>query len=303
MPELMSFDVWQADRLRKLSQSGEYGARWIERTPEQLDFMYRAYLSHEAADRARHEATAAELKAYDTAAAAAPHLEIVKGVEAYRNLSPGDTIIHTPTAQELGGTSLGVGALGLLTTGMLTGGKVMANGNGQATLQAGDNPNTVVSTALSTVGGAVAKTGLGAALAALGITLPTGIAALLGVGVGAVGATLAGGVLGGNGSTTVDGIPVGGPGVAEPPAGMVAKQWHMLVHSNTTGWYWIYFFKLHDGRIMCYNPPVGWKIWRPKKMIVLSPDPRMSMIKKLDKVYNRTMRTLAKKTKALKLAH
>lgn len=98
------------------------------------------------------------------------------------------------------------------------------------------------------------------------------------------------------------GIPVGGIGVAEPPAGMVAKQWKILTHSNTTGNYYIYFFKLLDGRIMCYNPPKGWKIWRPKKNMVISSNPRISMIKKLDRVYWKTMRTVAKKTKMLKLA-
>ncbi len=210
--------------------------------------------------------------------------------------TPG-TIVYKPTAEELGGLGGlgGVGALGMLATGMLTGGATMANGNGTAQLTAGADPGT----SLATTGAkALTATGITAALAALG--LPAALAGLIGAG----GGYLLGQAVGGGGAaTTVGGIPVGGPGVAEPPANMVAKQWVILTHSNTKGNYYIYFFKLIDGRIMCYNPGTGWKIWRPKKMIVLSPDPRMSMIRKLDKVYNRTMRTLAKKTKALKLAH
>ncbi|GAI77528.1 unnamed protein product, partial [marine sediment metagenome] len=68
----------------------------------------------------------------------------------------------------------------------------------------------------------------------------------------------------------VDGMPVSGPGVPEPPRQMVAKQWSVAVRSETYGTFRIFYFKLLDGRIMMYNPSVkGWKIWRPKKPIVL----------------------------------
>ncbi|GAH28936.1 unnamed protein product, partial [marine sediment metagenome] len=68
----------------------------------------------------------------------------------------------------------------------------------------------------------------------------------------------------------VDGMPVSGPGVPEPPRQMVAKQWSVAVHSNIYGTFRIFYFRLLDGRIMMYNPSVkGWKIWRPYKNIVL----------------------------------
>lgn len=101
----------------------------------------------------------------------------------------------------------------------------------------------------------------------------------------------------------VDGVPISGPGVPEPPPGMVAKQWSVAVHSNTYGTFRIFFFKLLDKRVMCYNPSTKtWKIWRPKKNIVISSDPRMSTIRKLERTYNRVIVKLARKSKALKLA-
>ncbi len=166
--------------------------------------------------------------------------------------------------------------------------------------------------AVGGLGGAVGIAGGVAGIANFLMQNWPAIAGVLGIGAagGAAGAGLTsllgglggGGVTGG-GAVTVDGVPISGPGVPEPPQAMVAKQWVTLAHSNVVGNYYIYFFKLVDGRIMCYNAAKKeWKIWRPKKMIVLSPDPRMSMIRKLDRVYNRTMKRLAKKSKALKLA-
>lgn len=94
-----------------------------------------------------------------------------------------------------------------------------------------------------------------------------------------------------------------GPGVPEPPQAMVAKQWVILVHANDIGNYYVYFFKLLDGRITCYNPRLQeWKIWRPKKNIVISSNPRISQIAKLERTYNKVIRRLAKKSKALKLS-
>jgi len=174
---------------------------------------------------------------------------------------------------------------------------------------------TKLQAGMPAIGGAGGLVGIAGGVAGIGNFLMQNwpaIAGMLGLGAagGAAGAgitSLISGALGGGGvgggAVSVGGVPISGPGVPEPPANMVSKQWVTLAHSNTVGNYYIYFFKLIDGRIMCYNPAKKeWKIWKPKKMIVLSPDPRMSQIKKLDRVYNRTMRTLAKKTKALKLA-
>lgn len=103
--------------------------------------------------------------------------------------------------------------------------------------------------------------------------------------------------------TGVGGVPISGPGVPEPPRYMVARQWNIVTHSDEHGTFRVYFFKLIDGRIMCYNPAKNeWKIWRPKKHIVISRDPRMSTIRKLERTYNSVIRKLARKSKALKLA-
>ena len=133
-----------------------------------------------------------------------------------------------------------------------------------------------------------------------------GVTDLLIPGGGAVTAPITGALLGGGNGTyggpMVADIPVSGPGVPEPPRQMVAKQWVTKVYANDIGLYFVYFFKLHDGRIMCYNARFKeWKIWRPKKNIVISSDPRISSIVKLERVYNKVIRRLAKKSKGLKL--
>jgi len=102
----------------------------------------------------------------------------------------------------------------------------------------------------------------------------------------------------------VNGVSVSGPGVPEPPRAMVAKQWTTHAYSKTIGTFEIFFFMLIDGRIMMYNPAVkGWKIWRPKKPIVLYRGKiTLSQAVKAQKMLDRLWKTAAKKTKALKLA-
>jgi len=101
----------------------------------------------------------------------------------------------------------------------------------------------------------------------------------------------------------VNGVPISGPFLPEPPNVMVSKSWAIKVSDKNLHSFFVYFWKLIDGRIMCYNPEKHeWKIWRPKKHIVISSDPRMSNIRKLERTYNRVIRKLAKKSKALKLA-
>jgi len=100
------------------------------------------------------------------------------------------------------------------------------------------------------------------------------------------------------------GVPVGGPGVPEPPAAMVAKQWKIKAFSKTVGEYWVYFFRLIDGRIMCWNAAKKtWKMWRPKKPIVLYRGKvTLSQAVKAQRMLDRLWKTVAKRTKALKLA-
>ncbi len=102
----------------------------------------------------------------------------------------------------------------------------------------------------------------------------------------------------------VNGVPVSGPGVPEPPRQLVVKQWSIAVHSNTYGTFRVFFFKLIDGRTMCYNPSTkSWKIWRPKKPIVLYRGKvTLSQAVRTQRMLDRLWRTVAKRTKALKLA-
>ena len=174
---------------------------------------------------------------------------------------------------------------------IVNGGKQMVYTNGVATLagattlQAGDELN-------------VLQAGLG--LEDLWKAITGGIAgfALGGVGgaiLGAAGAVIGGEVMegiAGNGAV-VNGVPISGPGVQEPPAAMVAKAWNVAVHSNTYGTFRMYYWKLHDGRIMSYNGTVKeWKIWRPKKHIVISSNPRVKTLGKLAKLNKRVEKML-----------
>ena len=154
------------------------------------------------------------------------------------------------------------------------------------------------------------------------MAVPAMISSLAGGGVlGAVAGMAAGALLGGgNGSRVysggggnghnmvvggvyVNGSPLG-IGVPEPPAAMVARQWKTKAFSHTAGEYWVYFFKLIDGRIMCWNEArKEWKIWRPKKPIVLYRGKiTLSQAVKTQKMLDKLWRNIAKKTKALKLA-
>jgi len=152
-----------------------------------------------------------------------------------------------------------------------------ATGQAAEVSQAGIGPLAVVSAGLA----GLAAGGVGGAVANLGGAVVSGLAT---GGNGTSGALPAAGV---------DGIPISGPGVPEPPREMVAKQWVTLVNANDIGNYYVYFFKLHDGRIMCYNPRFQeWKIWRPKKHIVISSNPRIKMLSKLNKLNKRVEKML-----------
>ncbi|MBA7544024.1 hypothetical protein ES705_36370 [subsurface metagenome] len=85
---------------------------------------------------------------------------------------------------------------------------------------------------------------------------------------------------------------------------MVAKEWKTKAFSHTVGEYWVYFFKLHDGRIMCYNAAKrSWKMWKPKKPIVLYRGKvTLSQAVKAQRMLDKLWKTVAKRTKALKLA-
>ena len=88
-------------------------------------------------------------------------------------------------------------------------------------------------------------------------------------------------------ATSIQGVSFGGPGVPEPPAGMVAKTWKTKAFSYSKGEYWVYFWKLLDGRILCWNEARREaKIWKPKKNMVLSQNPRLPDLLKFTKKAN-----------------
>lgn len=154
-------------------------------------------------------------------------------------------------------------------------------------------------------------------LPALGNILPPALMALLGggalaAGAGALaGAVGGGGLFGSTGAMMVDGVPLGGPGVAEPPQAMVRKAWKVMVHANrgvlgaltgASNW-WIYYWLLHDGRVLMWDAGNNRaKIWRPRKHIVISSNPRLSNIRKLDRTYKKVQKMVTRYSKKTSFA-
>lgn len=84
------------------------------------------------------------------------------------------------------------------------------------------------------------------------------------------------------------------PGYLEP---------HKLPSPPVKYWYanGIPFARLADGRIACERRDGTVKVWRPKKHIVISNNPRLSQLRKLDRVYKKVtkmVRRYAPKVKA-----
>lgn len=101
------------------------------------------------------------------------------------------------------------------------------------------------------------------------------------------------------------GVPVGGPGVPEPPQRMIAKQWKTKAFSNTIGEYWVHFFRLVDGRMMCYNAAKReWKMWRPKKPLAVLYRGKITLSQavKVQAYLDKLWKNVAKRTKAIKMA-
>ena len=65
-----------------------------------------------------------------------------------------------------------------------------------------------------------------------------------------------------------------------------------VAYSWTTGT--AVFFRLMDGRIAVQKKNGVWKIYRPKKHIVLSTNPRLSQLKKFDRAYSRLNKMVKK---------
>jgi len=107
-----------------------------------------------------------------------------------------------------------------------------------------------------------------------------------------------------NGGTTVGGVSFGGPGVPEPPASQVSKSWKTKAFSKAAGEYWVYFWKLTDGRIISWNASKRQaKMWRPKKPIVMYKGSiTLSQAVRTQQMRDKMWKMVAKKTHPLKLA-
>ncbi len=108
-----------------------------------------------------------------------------------------------------------------------------------------------------------------------------------------------------SGATVVGGVPFGGPGVPEPPRSMVSKAWKTKAFSKTAGEYWLYFWQLTDGRVMCWNAAKRQvKIWKPKKPLAVIYRDKLNLKQyvKLERYLDGVTRTIAKRTKSLKRA-
>jgi len=100
-------------------------------------------------------------------------------------------------------------------------------------------------------------------------------------------------------SPGINGVPLVGPGLPEPPAWMVAKEWH--IRGGKDGRVTAQMYLLIDGRIASYNKgKKTWKVWRPKKNIVLSSNPRCNDLIKADKKIDSLMKRLAKRAGLVK---
>lgn len=115
-----------------------------------------------------------------------------------------------------------------------------------------------------------------AAAGALGVTVPPAVMTALGIaaagyagwqalgggeGEGLFGLDILGGPPAGGGERYLSGIPLGGPGLAEPPAAWVLKEWHV---SYDWGRLQYYLVRKPNGRryIAMYNTRTKvWKAW------------------------------------------
>lgn len=109
-------------------------------------------------------------------------------------------------------------------------------------------------------------------------------------------------ITGGGGGSSI----LGGPGVPEPKEGTYYKTWHTKYERRDGRDGLVYFWALNDGRVVSWDNQTGRsKVWRPKKPVaVIMSGGKTSLAtavraqRHLDKLW----RTVAKRTKALKLA-
>lgn len=100
-------------------------------------------------------------------------------------------------------------------------------------------------------------------------------------GLGSLGAAL---------GALIPGVQTGlGEGVPGLPAGAIAKTWH----TGTAR-----FYLLKDGRIAVQRKNGTWKVYRPKKHIVVPANPRIGTLLAADKRVDRLMRGISRRIPA-----
>ncbi len=164
-------------------------------------------------------------------------------------------------------------------------------------------PAGIIPTALAAIGGVVPALAGVAGIAAAGYGLFQALGG--GEGEGLFGLDILGG---GNGDTYRDGIPFGGPGLKEPPAEYVEKEWHV---SYDWGRLQYYMVKMPTGgrKIALYNTRTKkWKVWSwrtPRLAVIGKNMPSHKMITRLRrnlKKHSADARTILKMTSPASLA-
>lgn len=78
-----------------------------------------------------------------------------------------------------------------------------------------------------------------------------------------------------------------------PGGPFVVKTWDTYPGSGVTGGgSWPIFALLSDGRIVVSKPNGSWKVYRPKKNLVISSNPRLRDIRKLDRMHKRVTKMM-----------
>lgn len=106
--------------------------------------------------------------------------------------------------------------------------------------------------------------------------------------------------------TELQGPILQGPGVPEPREGTYYKTWHTKYERRDGRDGLVYFWLLNDGRIISWDNQTGRsKIWRPKKpvaVIMSGGKTSLATAVRAQRHLDRLWRTVAKRTKQLKLA-
>ena len=130
--------------------------------------------------------------------------------------------------------------------------------------------------------------------AALGSFLAGPVGGVIGTGAGYIGGEIMEGKMS-NGAGTylqegvkfLDGVPLVGLGVPEPPTYMVKREWRNGMETHI-------FYQLYDGRILVLDRRTNSyvKVYRPPKHIVLSKNPRLAtLLKAAKRVDNLLLKT------------